>query len=195
MSCSARLPVYALFVGAFFVEYKAIVVLSLYVLGAVLALGLVKLFSVTILKGENSLFVIELPPYRMPQRKALWQSTWDKGKGFVRKAGTFIFAGSVLIWLFAYMGPGGLNVLLVVSNPHVQATACQRKKQTLSDQGCYQKAPFRKRGLYPFAMKLSLLKILHYLKRTTKLLFCNLNKAFCNFSSNRSVSTRSCFCS
>lgn len=110
MSCSARLPVYALFVGTFFVQYKALVVLSLYVLGVLLALGLAKLFTVTILKGDHSLFVIELPPYRVPQRKALWRSTWDKGKGFIRKAGTFIFAGSVLIWLFAYLGPGGLNV-------------------------------------------------------------------------------------
>ena len=61
MSCSARLPVYALFVGTFFVQYKALVVLSLYVLGVLLALGLAKLFSVTILKGDHSLFVIELP--------------------------------------------------------------------------------------------------------------------------------------
>jgi ferrous iron transport protein B len=110
MSCSARLPVYALFVGTFFVQYKALVVLSLYVLGVLLALGLAKLFTVTILKGDHSLFVIELPPYRVPQRKALWRSTWDKGKGFIKKAGTFIFAGSVLIWLFAYLGPSGLNV-------------------------------------------------------------------------------------
>lgn len=110
MSCSARLPVYALFVGAFFVKNKALVVLSLYVLGIVLALLLAKLFSKTILKGENSLFVIELPPYRLPQGQALWRSTWEKGKGFIKKAGTFIFAGSVLIWLLSYMGPSGLNV-------------------------------------------------------------------------------------
>jgi ferrous iron transport protein B len=110
MSCSARLPVYALFVGAFFIEHKAAVVLSLYVLGVVVALILAKVFSKTLLKGETSVFVIELPPYRLPQARALWRSTWDKGKGFVKKAGTFIFAGSVLIWLLAYAGPEGLNV-------------------------------------------------------------------------------------
>ncbi|WP_394233276.1 ferrous iron transport protein B [Niallia oryzisoli] len=110
MSCSARLPVYALFVGAFFVKNKAAVVLGLYVLGIVLALSLAMLFSKTILKGENTLFVIELPPYRMPQGQTLWRSTWEKGKGFIRKAGTFIFAGSVLIWLLSYLGPGGFNV-------------------------------------------------------------------------------------
>ncbi|MGG0178437.1 ferrous iron transport protein B [Gottfriedia acidiceleris] len=110
MSCSARLPVYALFVGAFFAKNQAIVVFSLYVLGIVVALILAKIFSSTILKGEFSLFVVELPPYRMPQGKALFRSTWDKGKGFIRKAGTFIFGGSVVIWLLSYMGPGGVNV-------------------------------------------------------------------------------------
>ncbi|MFB6465202.1 ferrous iron transport protein B [Cytobacillus sp. Hz8] len=110
MSCSARLPVYALFVGAFFDGYKALIVLSLYVLGVVVALLLAKIFSSTILKGETSLFVIELPPYRLPQAQALWRSTWDKGKGFLRKAGTFIFAGSAFIWLLTYAGPSGLNV-------------------------------------------------------------------------------------
>ena len=110
MSCSARLPIYALFVGAFFKENKAVVVLSLYVLGVVLALILAKVFSKTILKGENSLFVIELPPYRLPQGQALWKSTWEKGKGFIKKAGTFIFAGSVVIWLLSYIGPNGFNI-------------------------------------------------------------------------------------
>ncbi|WP_425415002.1 ferrous iron transport protein B [Pseudobacillus wudalianchiensis] len=110
MSCSARLPVYALFVGAFFVQYQTIIVFSLYLLGIVMALLLAKLFSMTILKEEQSLFVIELPPYRLPQSKALFRSTWDKGKGFIRKAGTFIFGGSVIIWLLTYAGPHGLNV-------------------------------------------------------------------------------------
>jgi ferrous iron transport protein B len=110
MSCSARLPIYALFVGAFFASNKAFVVLSLYVLGIVVAFILAKIFSSTILKSETSLFVIELPPYRLPQIQSLWRSTWDKAKGFVKKAGTFIFAGSVFIWLLSYMGPNGLNV-------------------------------------------------------------------------------------
>ncbi|SFA89807.1 MULTISPECIES: ferrous iron transport protein B [unclassified Bacillus (in: firmicutes)] len=110
MSCSARLPVYALFVGAFFAKYQALVVFSLYVLGIVVALVLAKIFSLTILKGEFSLFVVELPPYRMPQGKALFRSTWDKGKGFIKKAGTFIFGGSVLIWFLSYAGPSGFAV-------------------------------------------------------------------------------------
>jgi ferrous iron transport protein B len=110
MSCSARLPVYALFVGSFFAQKEALIVLSLYVLGIIVSLLLAKLFSKTLLSEETSLFVIELPPYRLPQGKALWRSTWDKGKSFVKKAGTFIFAGSVFIWLLSYAGPDGLNV-------------------------------------------------------------------------------------
>lgn len=110
MSCSARLTVYSLFVGAFFKQNQALIVLSLYLMGIILALTLAKLFSSTILKQQSSFFVIELPPYRIPQFRTLLKSTWEKGKGFVRKAGTFIFGGSVVIWLLTYAGPGGLNV-------------------------------------------------------------------------------------
>ncbi|MFC5605153.1 ferrous iron transport protein B [Sporosarcina koreensis] len=110
MSCSARLTVYSLFVGAFFKQNQALIVLSLYLLGILLALLLAKVFSSTILKQEDSFFVIELPPYRLPQWKTLLQSTWEKGKGFVKKAGTFIFGGSVIIWFLTYAGPSGLDV-------------------------------------------------------------------------------------
>ncbi|PKG25411.1 ferrous iron transport protein B [Niallia nealsonii] len=110
MSCSARFPVYALFIGAFFAKNGALIVLSIYLLSIFLVLILAKLLSATILKGEKSLFIIELPPYRMPSIKILWKSTWDKGKGFLKKAGTFIFAGSVVIWLLTYFGPAGMNV-------------------------------------------------------------------------------------
>ncbi|MGM9986731.1 MAG: ferrous iron transport protein B [Bacillaceae bacterium] len=110
MSCSARLPVYALFAGAFFAKNQSLVILSLYILGIVLALIVTKILSLTLLKKDKSIFIIELPPYRIPQGKTLWRSTWEKGKGFIRKAGTIIFAGSVLIWLLTYLGPGGINV-------------------------------------------------------------------------------------
>ncbi|WP_416148726.1 ferrous iron transport protein B [Salipaludibacillus sp. HK11] len=110
MSCSARLPVYALFAGAFFAQQQAVVVLSLYILGVVLALFMAKLLSKSMLKSEESFFFMELPPYRVPQPLSLWRSTWEKGKGFLRKAGTYIFAGSVIIWLLTYIGPGGIGV-------------------------------------------------------------------------------------
>ncbi|MGG0814487.1 ferrous iron transport protein B [Paenibacillus alvei] len=110
MSCSARLSVYALFAGVFFKSHQALVVLSLYVMGIVLSLLLAKLFTKRMMKEEQSIFVVELPPYRMPQWQTLFRSTWEKGKGFVRKAGTFILGGSVLIWLMTYAGPGGFGV-------------------------------------------------------------------------------------
>lgn len=110
MSCSARLPVYALFAGVFFKENQALVVLSLYVIGIVVALVVSFVMTKTILKKENSVFVIELPPYRMPSAKTLWRSTWEKAKGFVKKAGTFIFGGSVVIWMLNYAGPTGFGV-------------------------------------------------------------------------------------
>ncbi|CAH8716943.1 ferrous iron transport protein B [Paenibacillus thiaminolyticus] len=110
MSCSARLSVYALFAGVFFQSHQAIVVLSLYLLSIVLSLLLAKLFTKRLMKEEHSIFVVELPPYRMPQWQTLFRSTWEKGKGFVRKAGTFILGGSVLIWFLTYAGPGGLGV-------------------------------------------------------------------------------------
>ncbi|WP_178022039.1 ferrous iron transport protein B [uncultured Paenibacillus sp.] len=108
MSCSARLPVYALFAGIFFAESQGLIVFSLYMLGIVLALVLAKVFSLFLFKNERSFFMVELPPYRMPQSVTLFRSTWEKGKGFLRKAGTFILGGSVLIWLLTYLGPGGV---------------------------------------------------------------------------------------
>lgn len=110
MSCSARLPVYALFVGVFFEQNQALIVLSLYVLGIVIALLTSVLLTKTVLKNDDSVFIVELPTYRLPSIKTLWRSTWEKAKGFVKKAGTFIFAGSVVIWLLNYTGPGGFNV-------------------------------------------------------------------------------------
>jgi ferrous iron transport protein B len=109
MSCSARLPVYALFAGAFFKHDQALIVTLLYATGIIVALSITKVLSMTIMKKETSLFIMELPPYRMPQGLTLWRSTWEKGKGFVRKAGTFIFTGSVIIFLLNYMGPSGFN--------------------------------------------------------------------------------------
>lgn len=112
MSCSARLPVYALFAAMFFSKHQGLVVFSLYFLGIFIALIIAKILSSTILKNESSLFVIELPPYHVPHARTLLRSTWDKGKGFIKKAGTFIFAGSVIIWLLSYTGPGGFDVAI-----------------------------------------------------------------------------------
>lgn len=110
MSCSARLPVYSLFAGVFFARNQAVVVFSLYVTGIVLALALAKLFTHLFYTDEKSMFVVEIPPYRMPQVRSLLRNTWEKGKGFIKKAGTFILGGSVVIWFLTYAGPGGFGV-------------------------------------------------------------------------------------
>lgn len=109
MSCSARLTVFILFAGVFFRAYQALVVLSLYVLSIVVAMLMAKFFSL-FMKETRSFFVIELPPYRLPNLKTILRATWDKAKGFVRKAFTFILAGTVFIWLLAYTGPAGTDV-------------------------------------------------------------------------------------
>ncbi len=115
MSCSARLSVYSLFVGAFFARNQAMVVFSLYFLGIGVALILARILSPFMNKGRASVFLVELPPYRFPKWLSLFRHTWEKGKGFVRKAGTYIFGGSVLIWLMSTTGPAGFQVRMTES--------------------------------------------------------------------------------
>jgi len=98
MSCGARLPVYILFVAAFFPSRSGTVLWSLYVLGIVLAVLMGILFKRTLFRGDSPMFIMELPPYRMPSGKSLAIHTWEKGKHFLIKAGTYILAVSVLVW-------------------------------------------------------------------------------------------------
>lgn len=102
MSCSARLPVYIIFIGAFFQTHAALVLFSLYLLGIVMAILFARLMGSTIVKGESSPFVMELPPYRMPTAKAVVRHTWEKGKQYLHKMGTVILAASVIIWCLSY---------------------------------------------------------------------------------------------
>jgi ferrous iron transport protein B len=98
MSCGAKLPVYALFTGLFFAANAVLVIWSMYVLGIVLAMVMGIIFKRTLFRGENPLFIMELPPYRLPGLKSLMIHTWEKGKHFLIKAGTYILAVSVLMW-------------------------------------------------------------------------------------------------
>lgn len=99
MSCGARLPVYALFIGAFFPARMAGTALfSLYLLGITVAIIMAKVFRKYLFKGEAAPFVMELPPYRMPTFKGLLIHMWERGAVYLKKAGTVIFAGSILIW-------------------------------------------------------------------------------------------------
>ncbi len=98
MSCGARLPVYVLFTGIFFTASAGTVLWSLYVLGIALAVLMGILFKKTLFKGEAPVFIMELPPYRMPSLKSLRIHTWEKGRHFLIKAGTYILAVSILVW-------------------------------------------------------------------------------------------------
>ena len=98
MSCGAKLTIYALFAGTFFPENQGIVVFSMYILGMVVAMLSGILLSKTLFRGISSDFVLELPQYHIPSVKAIAMRTWDRGKGFLIKAGTVIFSMSVVIW-------------------------------------------------------------------------------------------------
>jgi len=98
MSCGARLPVYVVFIGAFFTACAGTVLWSLYVMGIALAVLMGIIFKKTLFKGESPMFIMELPPYRMPSFRSLMIHTWEKGKHFLIKAGTYILAVSILVW-------------------------------------------------------------------------------------------------
>lgn len=108
MSCNARLPVYALFASAFFPGKETTVVFSLYLLGIILAFIMGILFKKTIFKKDEEPFLIELPEYKLPSLKNLALHTWEKGKGFIKKAGTVIFALSVIMWFLSNFNFSGM---------------------------------------------------------------------------------------
>ena len=108
MSCSARLPIYIMIIGTFFaVEYQSWVMLSLYVMGILMAVIVSKVFSTWIIKGEDTPFVMELPPYRWPTAKAIGRHTWEKGKEYLKKMGGIILVASIIVWALGYFGPKG----------------------------------------------------------------------------------------
>ena len=102
MSCSARLPIYLLLVGVFFPEHASLVLLSIYTIGILLAVIMARLFSRFLIKGDDTPFVMELPPYRMPTSKAIARHTWEKGAQYLRKMGGIIMVASVIIWALGY---------------------------------------------------------------------------------------------
>ncbi|OPX58530.1 MAG: hypothetical protein A4E25_01642 [Methanobacterium sp. PtaB.Bin024] len=106
MSCSARLPVYALIVAAFFSAYQGWVIFSLYLLGIVVAIIVAAIFKKTIFKGMSAPFVMELPPYRIPTVKGAIIHMWERGVLFLKKAGTIILALSVVIWALSSLPVG-----------------------------------------------------------------------------------------
>jgi len=98
MSCTARLPIYGIFVGAFFTEHKGLMLVLIYVIGIIVALIVAAILKRTMFKGLSTPFVMELPTYKVPSVKGVLLHTWEKVKGFLRKAGTIILACSIVLW-------------------------------------------------------------------------------------------------
>ncbi|NQT90869.1 MAG: ferrous iron transport protein B [Candidatus Omnitrophica bacterium] len=113
MSCGARLPVYVLFIGAFFrKEIAGNVLFSIYLVGFVMAVIVAKLLRRFVFTGPSAPFVMELPPYRMPTIKALFIHVWERGWLYLKKAGTVIFIGCLIVWFlssFPLSAEGDLN--------------------------------------------------------------------------------------
>lgn len=106
ISCGARLPIYLVFISAFFPKHKALVLFSIYVIGFLVAIIMGKIFSKTLFKGESSYFVMELPPYRVPTIKGVLIHMWDKVGSFLKRAGTVIFAVVTSLWVLSVLPYG-----------------------------------------------------------------------------------------
>lgn len=102
MSCSARLPVYILFSGAFFPEHSGTVLFSMYFIGIFLSVVMARIFTRFFVRGDDSPFVMELPPYRMPTSKSIFRHTWEKGRQYLKKMGGIIMIASVIVWFLGY---------------------------------------------------------------------------------------------
>ena len=102
MSCSARLPIYLVMIGAFFPNYASFMLLCIYTAGILLAVVMARIFSKFLVKGEDSPFVMELPPYRMPTSKSIMRHTWEKGAQYLKKMGGIIMIASIIIWFLGY---------------------------------------------------------------------------------------------
>jgi ferrous iron transport protein B len=102
MSCSARLPVYIIIIGAFFPKHQALTLFAIYLIGIVMSVVMANLFSKFVVKGESSPFVMELPPYRLPSAKSVVRHTWEKGKQYLKKMGGIILVASIIVWALGY---------------------------------------------------------------------------------------------
>ena len=109
VTCGARLPVYALFASIFFASNQEFVVMGLYLLGIVVAILVGLLFKNTLFKKDEQPFILELPEYKLPSLKNIIINAWDKSKGFIIRAGTLIFAVSIVVWFLTYFNMNGFT--------------------------------------------------------------------------------------
>jgi ferrous iron transport protein B len=109
VSCGARLPVYALFASIFFSSNQELVVMGIYLLGIIVAILVGLLFKNTLFKKDEQPFILELPEYKLPSLKSIILNAWDKSKGFIVRAGTLIFAVSIVVWFLTYFNMNGFT--------------------------------------------------------------------------------------
>lgn len=111
MSCEARIPIYIMIIGTFFTRTASpFIMMSLYLVGILMAVIMSKLFTKYLFKGEDTPFVMELPPYRFPTVKALGRHTWEKGKQYLKKMGGIILVASIIVWALSYFPhPEGMD--------------------------------------------------------------------------------------
>ena len=102
MSCSARIPVYIVLIGAFFPKHQGLIMLSIYLIGIVIAILTAKILNKTVFRSVSEEFVMELPPYRMPTARNVLMHMWDKSAQYLKKMGTVILAASIIIWALEY---------------------------------------------------------------------------------------------
>jgi len=150
MSCGARLPIYTLFIPAFFPErWRATVLWSIYITGVVTALILVRLIRSTVAKGDTVPFVMELPPYRMPVLKGLLIHVWERTRLYLKKAGTIILGFSIVMWVVtSYPKPASYEVDRLLSQG---STVAQRDVAAVraSEDASYSLAGMVGRALEP----------------------------------------------
>lgn len=106
MSCSARLPIYILFASVFFPGHQGLIIVSMYIIGIVVAILMGKLFKSTLFKEETAPLVMELPPYRLPSVKYIFKDAFDNSWHFLKRAGTIIFIGVIIVWCLAFLPAG-----------------------------------------------------------------------------------------
>ncbi len=139
MSCSARLPIYVLFVGSFFPSSSAgFVLFCIYILGAVVALVMAKLLKLSVFKGQTESFIMEMPKYRLPSWRMVYFSIYTKSLSYLKKAGTYILVGAILIWFMsqypkndAAMKAYKQESLLVQKNANLSSEAKEEKLKEL----------------------------------------------------------------
>ncbi|MBN1951492.1 MAG: ferrous iron transport protein B [Bacteroidales bacterium] len=139
MSCSARLPVYLLLIGAIFPAYQGTILFGLYFLGILIAIGVAILFKKLVFKTEGTPFVMELPPYRLPTLRSSTKHMWGKGSQYLKKMGGVILLASILLWALGYFPrpkdePAGEETTEIMLTVSTNPDASNRSQNVQLDQ-------------------------------------------------------------